>query len=596
MPYGSIRRTAPLGAQAFALILACTVLAGCENGDALDPGESRMPSAAGFAGGIPLGTFNLPNTAFGDRYNGAHRNILPADLLASLSAIQSRGGRVVLVLAGGPNNYKDADGHFSFDLWRSRVDRFRSVDFSSFVADGTVFGHYLLDEPNDPANWNGEPIPGDTLEAMARHSKQIWPELATIVRVEPAYLGKFGIDYQYLDAAWAQYVFRKGDVRDFTSRNVADAQSLGLGLVVGLNILGGGPGGVAMTAAEVRDWGSVLLSSSYPCAFISWKYDATYLGSAEVGEAMDALRSQAQGRASKTCRGAGAPPPGPDPQPEPGSSPVTVTWTEPEDITYGAALGTAQLNALATADGEAVAGSFSYEPGLGTVLNAGENQTLTATFTPSDPDAYEGASATVQIDVIQAVPALIWTVPATTPVGPLGDGLLTASATGPDGAPVTGTLTYSPAAGQVLDANPSQVLSVSFQPTGSNYTTATKSVTLAVLYPWSGFFEPVNNPNVLNRAKAGTAIPVRFSLGGSRPAPILGPGSPEVSNLKCPSWTSDVIEQTVAASASSLSYEASTGQYVYTWKTDPKWAGKCRRLSLVLKDGTRHEAVFRFVR
>ncbi len=589
-------RTAPLGAQSFALLLVCTALAGCENSETLDPGESPATEAAAFAGGIPFGTFNLPNTEFGDRYNGAHRNIAPSDLLASLSAIQSRGGRVVLVLAGGPNNYKDAEGHFSFSLWRSRVDRFRSVDFASFVADGTVFGHYLLDEPNDASNWNGEPVPGDTVEAMARYSKQMWPDLPTVVRVEPAYLAGFGVDYQYLDAAWAQYVHRKGDVRDFISRNVAHAQDVGLELVVGLNILGGGQGGVAMTATEVRDWGSVLLGSSYPCAFISWKYDATYLGGSGVGEAMDALRSQAQGRAGKTCRGSGAPPPDPEPEPEPGNSPVTVAWAEPQDIAYGTALGAAQLDAAATSGGQAVAGSFSYTPGPGAVLDAGENQTLTATFTPSEPDNYEDATATVQIDVLPAMPALTWSVPATTLVGPLDDALLAATARGVGGAAVPGTFTYSPAGGQVLDANPSQVLSVSFQPSGSNYTAATKSVSLAVRYPWSGFFEPVNNPGVLNRAKAGTAIPVRFSLGGDRSATILAPGSPEVTNVKCPSWSSDDIEQTVAASSSSLRYESSTGQYVYTWKTASNWAGKCRRLSLVLKDGTRHEAIFRFVR
>ena len=589
MPQRSVLGIAPFASPTFAFLVVCATLAGCEHTTALGPGERVAPASVAFAGGIPFGLFQLPNTAFGDRYNGAHRNILPADLLASLSAIQSRGGRVVLVLAGGPNNYKDAEGHFSFELWRARVDRFRSVDFSSYVTDGTVFGHYLLDEPNDPANWNGQPIPGDTLEAMARYSKQIWPELATVVRVEPAYLAKSALDYQHLDAAWAQYVYRKGDVRDFISRNVLDAQSLGLGLIVGLNILAGGPGGVPMTAGEVRDWGTVLLGSAYPCAFLSWKYEATYLGNDDVGEAMDVLRSQAQGRGTRTCRGSGG-------VSEPEPSTVTVTWAEPQAIVHGTPLGSAQLNAVASAGGQSVPGSFGYDPGPGSVLDAGENQTLMATFTPSEPDRYESASATVEIDVLQAEPSLAWSVPVSTLVGPLDNALLTASASGAGGAAVAGTFTYSPPAGQMLDASPSTVLSVTFESADPNYTTATKSVTLAVRYPWSGFFEPVNNPGLLNQAKAGTAIPVRFSLGGSQPAPVLAPGSPEVSNVKCPSWPADDIEQTVTAGASSLDYEAATGQYVYTWKSSASWRGKCRRLSLILKDGTRHEAIFRFVR
>jgi hypothetical protein len=276
---------------AFALIVLAA--AGCDEATTLDPVGRPLETVA-FAGGIPIGTFVQPTSEFGDRYNGAHRVFQPADLLDSLAIIRERGGRVMLAIGGGPNQYKDADGHFSLPLWQSRVSRFEGIDFSAYIADGTVMGHYLVDEPNDPANWNGVPIPGETVEAMAQYSKQRWPDLPTIVRVDPAYLAKAGISYHYLDAAWAQYVARKGEVGEFLQQNVADAQTLGLELVVGLNLLKGGPGSVALTAQQVRDWGTVLLSSSYPCAFISWKYDAAFLAPAEMGSAMDDLRAQAQ--------------------------------------------------------------------------------------------------------------------------------------------------------------------------------------------------------------------------------------------------------------------------------------------------------------
>jgi hypothetical protein len=139
-------------------------------------------------------------------------------------------------------------------------------------------------------------------------------------------------------------------------------------------------------------------------------------------------------------------------------------------------------------------------------------------------------------------------------------------------------------------------LSVTFQPSSANYTAASRNVSLAVLYPWAGFFEPTNNPQVLNRAKAGTAIPVRFSLGGNRPAPVLAAGSPEITAVTCPKWNTDAIEETVSAATSSLQYESSTGRYVYTWKTQTSLVGGCRRFRLVLKDGTSREAIFRFVR
>ncbi len=569
-------------------VVALAVVA-CEQATTLDP-VSRPAEQVAFGGGIPIGTVGQPNSEFGDRYNGAQRNILPADLLSSLAAIQSRGGKVVLSLAGGPNQYKDADGHFSLSLWQSRVNRYEDIDFSAYIADGTVMGHYLVDEPNDPTNWGGVPIPGETVEAMAQYSKSLWPDLPAVVRTEAAYLAKAGTAYRYLDAAWAQYVARKGEPADYLQRNVAEAQGLGLQLVVGLNLLAGGTGGVPLTPAQVRDWGTVLLGSSYPCAFLSWKYDATFLASAEMGSAMDDLRGQAQGRPTKSCRSAGGSTPTPDPA-DPAD--VLISWTEPQDITYGTALGGAQLDATATSGGQTVAGSFSYAPGPGTVLGAGEDQELVATFTPSDPTAFNGASASVRLDVLPATPTIVWSVPASTTVGPLSSSLLTATATGVGGAAVAGTFTYTPAAGQFLDAALSRTLSATFRPSSSNYTSASGSVSLAVRYPWSGFFEPTNNPQVLNRARSGTAIPVRFSLGGNHPAPVFAAGSPEVTSVSCPKWTSDQIEETVSASSSGLQYESATGRYVYVWKTATNWVG-CKRFRLVLKDGTVREAIFRF--
>jgi len=39
----------------------------------------------------------------------------------------------------------------------------------------------------------------------------------------------------------------------------------------------------------------------------------------------------------------------------------------------------------------------------------------------------------------------------------------------------------------------------------------------------------------------------------------------------------DVVDQTVTAGSSSLSYDPTTDQYVYVWKMDKSWTG-CRQL------------------
>ena len=204
------------------------------------------------------------------------------------------------MLAGNPRHYKDGDGHFSLEKWKSRVNQFRNINFKSYIDDGTVIGHYLIDEPNDPKNWSGRTVSSSVVEEMAKHSKDIWPNLPTIVRTHPDYLGS---NHRYLDAAWAQYLSRRGNVRDYIRENVAEAQKRGLALVVGLNVIHGGtPQGTKMTASEVEEWGSALLESSYPCAFIMWQYQSSYLDGSGIDKAMESLRRKAENRPSRSCK------------------------------------------------------------------------------------------------------------------------------------------------------------------------------------------------------------------------------------------------------------------------------------------------------
>lgn len=259
-------------------------------------------AAISFAGGIPMGTFAQPNSAFGSVYNGALRNIGPGPLLSDLSAIRSRGGRIVLMMAGSQKYYKNGDGTFSLSKWKDRIDRYRGINFSSFINDGTIVAHYLIDEPHDEDNFGGKAVSGSTLEEMAKYSKSIWPNLKTVVRDEPTEI-KWSGTYRYLDAAWAQYLWRKGNVNDYIQRNVSAAKQMGLGLVVGLNVVdGGNPKGTWMTPGEVESWGSALLSSDYPCAFISWQYDSD-LNYGAMKDAMSKLRRKAENRSSRSCSG-----------------------------------------------------------------------------------------------------------------------------------------------------------------------------------------------------------------------------------------------------------------------------------------------------
>lgn len=117
----------------------------------------------------------------------------------------------------------------------------------------------------------------------------------------------------------------------------------------------------------------------------------------------------------------------------------------------------------------------------------------------------------------------------------------------------------------------------------------------SAFFNFSGFLQPVDNLPALNQIKAGQAIPVKFSLGGDQGLNILASGSPSSVKIVCDgSAAIDVIEQTVTAGSSSLSYDATTDIYTYVWKTEKSWVGTCRQLTVTLTDGTVHEAHFKF--
>lgn len=277
------------------------------------------------AGGVTLASSTLPGIAFGTVHisptllNSVHTGwhaageLSPSNALTLLSTTRSKGGRVTVKLCMGRDDYvKNADGTFSFTKWKSLVDRYRTVNIGPYIADGTILGHYLIDEPQRAARWGGKIIPQSTLEAMAKYSKQIWPGMATFVRVVPSWLASAPVTYTYLDAGWLQYAAGKGDAATLLTTEVAAAKTKGLGLLVGLNILNGGNGSsgirgtesgkYAMSATEIRNYGKALLTSSYSCAFFMWQYDATYYGRSDIKSAFADVSLIAKGHAKTSCR------------------------------------------------------------------------------------------------------------------------------------------------------------------------------------------------------------------------------------------------------------------------------------------------------
>jgi hypothetical protein len=156
-------------------------------------------------------------------------------------------------------------------------------------------------------------------------------------------------------------------------------------------------------------------------------------------------------------------------------------------------------------------------------------------------------------------------------------------------------ISCAPASGSTFSIG---TTTVNCSATDAHENTTNGSFTVSVLYNWTGFFQPVDNLPTENVVKAGSAIPVKFSLGGNQGLNILASGYPTSNVVTCGAPAGDdLIESTVTAGSSSLSYDAVANQYVYVWKTDKAWATQCRQLRVKLADGTVvHAANFKFTK
>jgi hypothetical protein len=265
--------------------------------------------------GIVFGTIQLTPTLMNSVQNGTLMGgqISPTNAISILSAIRAKGGRIVIKMCMGADSFvKNADGTFSFTKWKALVDRFRTVNLGPYISDGTIVGHYLIDEPHRPVRWGGKVISQSTLEAMAQYSKQIWPTMTTFVRVAPSWLAASSVTYNYLDAGWLQYESWMGSISSKLTTEVAAANLKGLGLGVGLNVMNGGNGSsripgltqgkYAMSASEIRTYGTALLNQSISCAFYNWVYNATYYGRSDIKSAMADMSAKAKLHARTSCR------------------------------------------------------------------------------------------------------------------------------------------------------------------------------------------------------------------------------------------------------------------------------------------------------
>lgn len=155
-------------------------------------------------------------------------------------------------------------------------------------------------------------------------------------------------------------------------------------------------------------------------------------------------------------------------------------WNEPPSLVYGEPLTEAHLNATLAAGFDPSEGTIVYEPGAGAVLNAGDAQKLTVTFTPFNKIEVSSAERSVFVRVVKAESVLEWPQPKHIYAGTqLGKAQLGAKCSNLPG----GSFKYNYRLGEVLPEGTHE-LTVEYEPDRrfqKNYFPASAAVTVTVM-------------------------------------------------------------------------------------------------------------------
>jgi hypothetical protein len=167
-----------------------------------------------------------------------------------------------------------------------------------------------------------------------------------------------------------------------------------------------------------------------------------------------------------------------------------VTLVTPPVLLPGAMLSTANVHALATtATGAPLAGTFTYSPALGSIPGAG-NQSVTATFTPTDSTDYASTTASASFMVLAPVATATTLTASPNPALPGASVVLSANVASTTPGAIPGTVTFSSPSGTI--ARPT----LSLDPAHASFVAGTAQALTTLNYDYSTYSADFNGDGV----------------------------------------------------------------------------------------------------
>jgi hypothetical protein len=285
--------------------------------------------------GVPFGPYNAWNAtslkANTEVFTATIGSTNPGNILQRIALARARRMKLILTMTGGAHGNYMTDGVFDIIKWQRRMDAYNTPSIQSAVAtgvaDGTVIGNSVMDEPHVSGRGDGNTwgprgtMTKERVDEMCAYVKGMFPTMPVGV-VHPHKAFQPERSYKVCDFLVDQYSARQGDVGEFRDEGLSLARRDGLAIVFSLNILNGGlqaarggswdcslerTGGrgthapnCRMTPDQVREWGRLLGSSG--CALMMWQYDDAFMSQPDNQRAFADLARELASMPAKACR------------------------------------------------------------------------------------------------------------------------------------------------------------------------------------------------------------------------------------------------------------------------------------------------------
>jgi hypothetical protein len=254
----------------------------------------------------------------------------PDDIVTLLSTARAAKRHVVLNMTGGSHNRYLTGGVFDRAKWQAIMAGYDTPEVKAAVAqavaDGTLLGNSVMDEPNvhgvgDGNTWG----PSGTMtkarvDSLCGVVKALFPTLPVGVGHQHSAFEPTKT-YRTCEFIIDQYASRAGDVVDFRDAALALARRDGHAILFSMNILNGGTqaprdgswncpltttGGrgtyepnCRMTAEQVRSVGLTLGPAG--CGLLMWRYDADFMSKPDNVQAFKDVAARLATLPAKPC-------------------------------------------------------------------------------------------------------------------------------------------------------------------------------------------------------------------------------------------------------------------------------------------------------